>query len=192
MFSQIGNSLASSIFALCAILGGGLFIVQLLLRFIGVPGGDNLPDGSEISDLPDSDLSFKWLSLQGITVFFTMFGLVGLAVVQEKNQDLLALLLATLAGIVSVWIIQKIFQWVGGLQSRGNLDIQQAVGLEGSVYLTIPPQAQGQVELTIQNRHKVMDAISEIDHPIQTGQRVRVIRIINDRMLVVTPITDAK
>jgi hypothetical protein len=192
MLPLVGDSFASSVFGLCAILGGALFIIQLILRFTGILGDGEILDGAEFTHsdnhLSDSDVSFQWLSLQGFTVFFTMFGLVGLAVIQQKNHELLALALGMAAGIASVWIIQKLFQWAGKLQSKGNLEIENAVGLTGNVYLSIPANNSGQVTLTIQNQLRILEAISENQQPIQTGTQVQVIKVLNGKLLVVSEV----
>lgn len=192
MFPQVGNSLVSSVFGLCAIFGGLLFIIQLILQGTNAFDTGDLLDGSESphtgTHAHDADVSFQWLSLQGFTVFFTMFGLMGLTVIQQKNQEALALILATIAGIASVWVIQKLFQWMGKLQGKGNLEIEKAVGLTGRIYLTIPVNDQGQVELTIQNQLRILDAVSESSQPIQTGTTVQVVKVLNGKLLVVSPV----
>lgn len=197
MLPLTGDSFTSSVFGLCAILGAAFFMIQLILRVTGIFGDGDILEGSEFAQqethITDSDVSFQWLSLQGLTVFFTMFGLVGLAVVQQKNQELLALALGVVAGVASVWVIQKIFQEADKLQSKGNLEIENAIGLTGTVYITIPANAMstngcGQVELTIQNQLRVLEAVSETQEAIPTGTPVRVIKILNGKRLVVSAV----
>ena len=68
------------VFALSAMVGGLLFFIQLILMFLTGGGDDvmDLEDGADV-DHADADTSFKLLSFQGMTAFFMMFGLVGLA-----------------------------------------------------------------------------------------------------------------
>ncbi|MGE4133272.1 MAG: hypothetical protein AB7F86_16635 [Bdellovibrionales bacterium] len=79
-------STLEQIFAISAAAGGLGYILSTSMQLIG--GGDTEMDGHTASDalgehdggLADADVSFKFLSFQGITSFLLMFGLVGLAV----------------------------------------------------------------------------------------------------------------
>lgn len=184
-----------ALFAICAIIGGVLFLIRLILQLLGVVGDFHFLDATEISNtdthIGDSDVSFKLLSLQGLTAFFTMFGLVGLAVEQAGMDTILSLLAAVIAGIISVFTMQKLFQVMGRLQSKGNIDLNNAIGTEGTVYLTIVPSERGKIEINIQNRLRVLDAVTESTKPIKTGERVRVLKIIESNVLLVESVSKA-
>jgi len=183
------------LFVTCAAFGTILFVIRLVLMFLGgdaetgdadgLDGADGA-DGVD-TDFSDSDLSFKVLSLQGITAFFMMFGLVGWALVRQGNiSALFSILGGTIAGLATVWVMKKIFQMAGALQSSGTIDLQNAVGQEGHVYLTIRPGQTGKVQLTVQGRLSVLNAMAEGNEEIKTGQRVRVVRISADTLVVET------
>ena len=185
------------LFVLCAAFGTILFVVRLVLMFIGGghegggdvdAGGLDGADGHDFShhDFSESDLSFKVLSLQGITAFFMMFGLVGWALVRQGNVPaILSIVGGMLAGFSTVWIMKKIFQLAGSLQSSGTLDLQNAIGQEGLVYLTIHPGQIGKVQVVVQGRLSVLNAIAEDKtEEIKTGQRVWVVRVSADTLVV--------
>ncbi|MBN2511570.1 MAG: NfeD family protein [Sedimentisphaerales bacterium] len=183
------------VFVLCAILGGGLFVVRLILMFLGGGHGDtdatavDYPDagGADFHhDMSDSsDLSFKSLSLQGLTAFFMMFGLVGWAMLrQSKLPAGISLIGAAAAGAGTVWLVKQIFRWAGALQSSGTLNLHNAVGCEGTVYLTIKPGQTGKVQVTVQGRLMELDARSESDQEIKTGEPIRVVHISNNILIV--------
>jgi membrane protein implicated in regulation of membrane protease activity len=186
------------LFVICAAFGTILFVIRLVLMFIGGggeegaadadAGGMDGADGHDLGghDLADSDLSFKALSLQGITAFFMMFGLVGWALVRQGNVPAaLSILGGTIAGLATVWIMKKIFQAAGALQSSGTLDLQNAIGQEGLVYLTIHPGQIGKVQVVVQGRLSVLNAIAEDKtEEIKTGQRVWVVRVSADTLVV--------
>ena len=126
-------------FTLCAIAGGTVFILRLILQFIGgiddgdVDGLDGDMDGGMDSDShhAHSDVDFKFLSIQGVSTFLMMFGLVGRAMMVENGSSAIpALIAATLAGLGSLWIFAFLFRFMLGMQSSGNLDIQKATGEE--------------------------------------------------------------
>lgn len=187
-YSPLGD-----LFAICAIIGGILFMIQLGLQLLGGIGNWHIPHATELTGtdahISDSDVSFKWLSMQGLTAFFTMFGLVGLAMEQGEYGEALSLLAALTAGLITLMVIQKLFRVMGGLQSKGNINIQNAIGKEGMVYLTISPPERGKIEINIQNRLRVLEAVSLDETPFPTGERVRVAKILDSHILVVERVT---
>ncbi|MCE5185395.1 MAG: NfeD family protein [Planctomycetaceae bacterium] len=188
------------LFACCAIFGTTLFVIRLVLMFMGM--GDshageaagmeagpadmgNAGTVEHAGDFHESDLSFKALSLQGITAFFMMFGLIGWATIRQYPDSVWVPVAAgTAAGLATVWLMKKIFQIAGALQSSGTMNLSNAVGQEGSVYLTIRPGASGKVQVRFQNRLSILDAVSESDTEIKTGETVRVVRIAAGKLVV--------
>ena len=74
------------LFMVCAVAGGILFAIRLVLQFLGGDtgghhdisspvnvGGTDI-HGDTVADGSDAYLSFKLLSFQGLTAFFMMFG----------------------------------------------------------------------------------------------------------------------
>ncbi len=181
-------------FLTCAAVGGGLFLVRLILFLLG--GGDH--DGAidvphDISDglhdaQVDTDSSFRFLSLQGLAGFFTMFGLVGLTLTRSAVQMGWALLAALAAGLITLWIISKIFSMARQMQADGTLVVANAIGHEGTVYLTIPADGTGQVQVSVQGAQRMFDAASLNHERISTGESIRVIKVVSDKILVVEKI----
>lgn len=196
------------VFLMSALLGGCLFIVRLMLFFIGFHHGDadvgqadvgagDMPvdaghaDAAHSSDYhPDStassDASFRTLSIQGVTAFFMMFGIVGLALRKESIVSApLSILGAVIAGAITVWVVGKLFSMMTRLQSSGTLDLRNAVGETGSVYLGVPAGGTGKIQITVQDRLTILDAMTEGDEPLPTGTRVRVVKVLDGNILVV-------
>ena len=65
----------------------------------------------------------------------------------------------------------------------------ETVGQEGTVYLTIPGTGTGKVNVSVQKRLKVFNAISEGDQEIKTGEQIRVVRVVPPNVLVVEKLT---
>ena len=177
-------------FLLATIVGGVVFAIQLVMLFTGVAGdvdfdADVDMGGGDVGHA-GADVSFKVLSLQGLSAFFLMFGLVGLALHnQSKAGNGISLAGAFVAGWVSTWVIARIFRTFSRLQSSGTLDMSQAAGVSGIVYLNIEPNKPGKVTITVRGRLLTLDAIS--DHQITTGSPIKVLRVINDNMVAVEP-----
>ena len=175
-------------FLICAIFGGFFVVVKLILQFVG--GGVDT-DGDFSGEIgvdgghADSDVGFRLLSLHGLSAFFMMFGLVGLALYRQSQVGvILALAGAMVAGLISVWIIGKLFQGAVRLQSNGALKTADAVGCTGTVYLTIPEGGTGRVSLNFLNHLREFDAAEKSGTKVPTGTPVRVVKV-NAHVLIV-------
>ncbi len=178
-------------FFICAVFGGGLFIARLVMSFVGV--GDDV-DADAVADTDinvdtdtgaESTHSFKILTIQGITGFFMMFGLIGLALSQAGVWKSLAITGGTVAGLATVWVLDRTFRLMKGLQSSGNINTELAIGQEGTVYLTIPEKGTGKVHVSVDGRLREFSAVSEKQSELKTGDRVRVVRVLDGSILSV-------
>lgn len=175
------------IFIMCAALGGLLFFVQLILQFAGHHADAAGADAGVPHDVSGTaDASFKLLSFQGLTAFFMMFGLVGLAMLrQSRAGPAVSAGVAVAAGIVAVWAISRILGAMLRLQSSGTMDLRNAIGQEGEVYANIPAGDAGQVQVRVQNHLRILDATTKGGEEMKTGTRVRVVSLSGSRGLVV-------
>lgn len=142
--------------------------------------------GTEVDSVhADSDVGFKLLSLQSFSVFFMMFGLVGLAFSKGGKYDNgISLLAGFVVGFIFMYLVAKMFAFFKTLQNSGTLDLKNGVGQEARVYLTITPEQAGQVEVVIQGHLKIFPAMSEDSSTIVTDTRVRVVKVVNNIMVV--------
>ena len=60
-----------------------------------------------------------------------------------------------------------------------------AIGAQGSVYLTIPADGIGKVQVVVQERLINLNAVAEGDEDLKTGDGVEVVSLTADNMLVV-------
>jgi len=185
------------VFLTCAVLGGAVFVLRALLLFVGIGdvsgdvdvGGIDADVSVEVdvdgADLGDTTGAFEYISIQGVTGFFTMFGIVGLAAAKSNAHDLLAIGAGLGAGIFTMWVVGRIFQLFKSFQSSGTMDVENAVGKEGSVYLTIPSGGTGKVQVEVQGRMAIFNAVSDAKKEIPTGTRVSVTEVRSGNILVV-------
>lgn len=174
-------------FVAATMLGGALFAIRLVLDLFA--GGDDLADGDDMATGGNgAQASFRILSFQGLSAFTIMFGLVGLALArQEGTSGAVAILGGFVAGLLTVWVIGRLFIGIGKLESDGTIRLSRAIGVVGTVDLTIPPGGIGKVRVIIQQRLRVYDAVSKVAVPLRTGDRVRVIDTMEGNTLVVEP-----
>lgn len=169
------------------IIGGTLFLLRLIMLFVGGDTGEDVADSAfdAAGEHGDADISFKLLSVQGLTSFFMMFGLVGLALLRAGVPVLVTVVGGMIAGLVTVAISGLIFTQMKRLQTEGTIHIQNTIGTEGSVYLTIPKNGTGQVQIIAQGSLKIFDAVSNNKNTIATGEKVHVVGVAGGNTLIV-------
>ncbi len=170
-------------FLLCAIVGGGMFILRSVLMFIGLSGDDmgdggDLADGTDLGDDGTPVADFKMVSVHSLTAFLLMFGLMGFLVIRNYGQEAMfaAAIASFLAGLVTMFVIAKLFSLSRKLQSDGSIYPKDAIGCEGSVYLGILPGEIGKIQITVNGALKVFDArCSDSTQKLKTGDRIKVV-----------------
>lgn len=176
----------NSIYLICAIVGGAILVLRLILMLAGIDHSD-LPDVSvEVDPGVGGAGDVNFLSLQSIAGFFTMFGLVGMGLLQVNAHWGWSLAGALAAGVFTGWVTTMIFFQMTKLQSEGNLVMTNAIGQVGTVYLTIPEKGSGVVTVSVQGAVRSLDAVSEHGQRISTGSMVRVVGVTAGKILVVT------
>ena len=167
------------LFLLSGIVGGMILLFRFILMIAGIDH-----HGTDVH--LDSDAGFQALTIQGVSSFFAMFGVVGYTLYHGALiGTVLALVGAIGAGVFSMWLIQKIFRSMLRLQSSGTVSLFAAVGSEGSVYLTVGKDG-GRVQINFANRLREFEAISADGSTIPTGTPIRV-QSVTANTLVVAP-----
>jgi len=178
------------IFVLAAALGGlgvGFRILSMVLGGFHDWGG--LAEGAEGAEPGDG---FQVLSLHGLSSFFLMFGLVGLALSRQWGAAPgPAFIGGFLAGLAALLSVARLFSLAHGLQSSGTLPVQAAAGCLGTIYQRIPPGGTGRVTVKIGQRLREMDAIHAGGGELPTGTPVRVVRV-EQSLAVVQPHSHAE
>jgi len=177
-------------FLVCAVAGGFFVLVKFILQFVGgdADAGGDLDGDIDLdvdAEHADSDAGFRLLSLYGLSAFFMMFGLVGLALYRQDQVGVIVSIAGAIAaGLISVWLIGRIFRGASRLQSSGTLDTANAVGSTGTVYLTIPKDGNGRVTINFRNRLREFDATEKNGAEVPTGTPIRVVRVNADILVV--------
>jgi len=167
------------LFLLSGIVGGIILVLRMLLMIVGLDH-----HGADVH--VDSDAGFQALTIQGLSSFFAMFGVVGYTLHHGGIVgSVLALVGAVGAGVFSMWLIQKIFRSMLRLQSTGTVSLYAAVGSEGSVYLTVGKDG-GRVQINFANRLREFEAVSADGSTLPTGTPIRV-QSVTANTLVVAP-----
>ena len=171
------------VFGVSALVGGLLFLLWFVLMMVGGAASD-LFDGLFDIQIGDTDLSFKALTFQGLSAFLMMFGLIGLMLSEMNAHQVLCILGGLVAGGFSMWTVSKLFDTFKQLEQSGTMDLNDATGSTGTVYLRIPPSGEGQIQITFSGAMRTMDAISADGVEIPTGTLIEVVDNVADTLRV--------
>ncbi|MFO1077872.1 MAG: hypothetical protein U1E73_09125 [Planctomycetota bacterium] len=187
----------STVYLYCAAIGGAVLVLQFLLLLVGAGGDHDLGDahghdfgaGHDGTVGHDQSSFLKLISLQTLTTFTTFFGLIGLGGERIGWSPGLVVATATAAGVGALWLVARAMHGLARLQSQGNVDLKNAIGVTANVYLRIPAagSGHGRVLVHVQGRTIECRAVS-IDREIPTGTPVRVLELEDDELLVVAPV----
>lgn len=199
----------STVFVVCAVIGGTLLACQSLLALLGLGGhhsfGDHdVPmdhadafsvdhaaghdDGSAEHSTEHGANLFRILTFRTIVAALAFFGLTGLAARAADWSETHALLMALGAGALAMWGVQQMLQAISKLRADGTVRVREAVGRSGSVYLRVPAADHGigKVHVTLRNQTVELSARS-VAGEIATGQRVRVVKVLGPELVEVEP-----
>ena len=159
-----------SIYLGCAVVGGALLLILAVLALFG---GDADAD----VDL-DADVDGPGIGFRTVVAFVTFFGIAGMAARAAGLSETLTLLIALATGGVAFWLVGLAMLQLSRLRSSGNVDVNNAVGVEAKVYLAVPAKkrGEGRVTVPIQGRTHEYKAITA-GPEIPTGRLCRVVAV---------------
>ena len=162
--------------------------------------GLDFQDGSDLGDLTDAggDNAFgdggnpadftimSMLTLQGIATFMTVMGWSSIVAVGSGTPVLLSVLVGIVLGFLAMYAAARIMHTSRRLAENGTLDLRNAIGEVGRVYLPIPPKGKGagKITLQVQGRYVECSAMSLGSKTLHTGEVVRVTDVRNDILTI--------
>lgn len=168
-----------------------MFLIQLVMTFIA---GDIDHDmdhgmGHDVDAQIDGDhgIGFQFITFKNLIAFFTLFAWSGLAAIEGGFSLAIIIIISMISGLAMMIIMATLFYYISRLTQSGTLDMENAVGETGDVYLTIPAKKSGigKVQITIQGHLHTLNAMTEDLEDIKTGGIVEVDEIISDNILLV-------
>jgi len=174
-------------FLTCAILGGGILIVQLVLGMLGIVH-DGLDHDAHADHPEDAAAGLNLLSVRALCAGIGFFGIGGMAGLATGLGLLAALPLGIALGGAAMIGTAVITRWMLTLEDDGSVSIHGAVGSTGTVYLAIPAEraGAGKVVLTLQNRTVEYQAVTS-QGALPTGASILVVDVIGPDTVDVVP-----
>lgn len=170
-----------------------VFVVQSVMTFLGADSGDMDMDSGMDMDVPSdvSDMGGSGSNLytfRNLINFLLGFGWTAILLQNSVKSSFLLFFISAMVGIGLVAIVMYIFKWLSGMQQSGTIDVRKnAIGCEGTVYLTIPGErsGEGKVQITISGAVREYSAQTD-DDTIITGTPVKVVDVIGESTLIVS------
>lgn len=174
---------AQQILLLIAIPATVILVVQTIMLLMGL--GDDLDGDGEIDDVGDD--GFSLFSVRGIVSMLCITGWSGFALLETALPQWISIVICILLGIATLVGMAFLMRALQRLQSSGNIEISNAIGKVGKVYIPIPAKAAsaGKINITVQETYSEFSAITMEDETIATGAYVRVIAVDDAGTLVV-------
>ena len=178
-------------FLTCALLGGGILVVQLLLGVLGiVHDGIDAPHSADGAHGAASEASegLNLLSVRALSAGLGFFGVGGMAGLATGPGLLAALSLGIVLGLAAMIGTAMVTRWMLRLEDDGSVLIDGAVGATGTVYLAIPGDRKGagKVLLTLQNRTVDYQAVTS-QGALPTGAPILVVDVVGPDTVDVVP-----
>lgn len=198
----------TTIYSVCAVIGGTVLVCQFLLTLIGIGGDDSgdadfdgadAPgDGADGHGSPDHDHPhhgtnwfFGVLTFRTLVAAVTFFGLAGLAAKNNGAGPMPTLVAALAGGSVALFTVHWLMKSLSKLRAEGTSSPRDAVGCEGTVYVPIPAGRQGLGKVTVSVRSRTMELQARTaESALPTGARVVVVEVVGDEVVEVEPVRE--
>ncbi|NLB81190.1 MAG: hypothetical protein GX800_06195 [Clostridiaceae bacterium] len=133
--------------------------------------------------------SLKLFTFRGIIGFLSIGGWMGVAAISWGIPIPGSVLLALFAGWMALYFVAWSLRAVLRLQQSGNIVLDNAIGVIGEVYIPIPPlkSGVGKVNIVIQDRLSEVNAVTDAERTIKTGEKITVINVEPGGVLLVVP-----
>jgi len=185
-------SVVSNAYFFLAVGATAFFVLQSIFTFIGI--GDNFELDTDFDadvdldvDIADGiNMTMHLFTIRGIISFFMVFGWTGFILTNNGELGGVSIFFISLGtGTLMLFLIALVYYMFEKIAQEGNMNISDAIGKQGTVYIPIPKKNEGigKVQIILSGSLKTLDAIAK-SKPITTGSRVEVVGIINEMLEV--------
>jgi hypothetical protein len=199
-----------NVYFYCALVGGTLLLIQIVLQIIGLGGEGDLDHAGGDSDFhvdgaePDihgdahvgdpahgtaGNLFFGILSFKALVSFTAIFGLTGLSLEDSGLSQLHETTIALLAGLVAMVAVAWMMRTLYRLGSSGTVVLDNALGHTATVYLRVPANGEGRGKVTVEIQKRSVELTAVTDgEEIATGRIVTIVEVLPNETVKVTPV----
>ncbi len=175
-------SALSNIFFIIAFVATIVLIIQTVMVLLGLGFSE-----AEIEFQADMD-GVSLFTIRGLVAFFSIGGWTGLILDSMNAPGFLSIIISVVMGYLALLAVAYIFKFAMRLQADATLDINYAVGKIGEVYIPIPPikSGHGKVNVLVQESVVELEAVTDDEEMIKTGQQIKVLSALDNQTILVT------
>ena len=181
-----------------ALITSLVFIIQMVLTFIGIGDADSDVDFGGDADLGgDADFSdgntldaggaMQLLTIRNFINFLLGLGWGGVCLYAVIPNTIVLSIVSILVGVLFVYIFLIIYKQLRKLEGNGAYHIDDCVGQTVDVYLTVPANrsGMGKVQISFSGSVQELGAMTDSDEPLRSGAKVRVLDVIDGTTVLV-------
>lgn len=162
-----------------------IFLIQTIMTFVGADGADGI-DADFDGDLENGDSHFQVFSFRNLINFLLGFSWTGISFYHVIHPAFL-ILLSLAIGALFIYMFFVIIRKLQKLAEDNSFQYEETLNKTADVYLTIPEKKSGKGKVLISVRGSVreLDAMTESGTRIATGSVVKIVKIVNENILLV-------
>lgn len=165
-----------------------IFLIQMVLTFIGGDMDMELDGDADFDVDHDAGAGFQFFTLKNFIGFFTIFAWSGIAALDSGYGTATTLIISTISGLIMMTLMASLFYFFSKLTDSGTMNINNAKGAVAEVYMRIHGNRSnvGRVLVKVQGSLRELEAITDDEEDLPTGAVVNVKDVINDNILLVS------
>lgn len=172
----------NNIFLWLGLIGTLLYVIKTIMFMFG--GGD-MEVETDFDSMSDTDTSFHFISLQAILAFCMGFGWAGLAAhVNFGLSGIISIIIAFVSGLLFMLFNAYLFYAVKKLDHVVKVDLKELVGKTGNAYTSFEANGNGQIQIEINKRLSIYDAINISDVKINSFEVIKVTKIEDNKIYI--------
>jgi len=165
------------------------FLIQLILSMIGLDGEVDADFSGDLDSDVDVDAGgFAFFTVRGLITFLTIFSWSGLTFYNKGWSTGTTVAISALLGVVAMFVVAGIYYFFNRMTESGTLKLSSAVGKTAEIYLPLKAKRgnMGKVQISLQGSLRELNAMTDDESDLSTGNIVQVKAIINNSILLVT------
>lgn len=163
-----------------------LFVLKLIIfNFIGGTSEVFSDFNTEI----DTDPSFSFISVQSVMAFLMGFGWMGYAGIKQFGfNNLTSLIAAFGVGLAFMVMVSILMSLLRKLEENKTINKSEALNRKGKAYTAFKPHGHGQIEIEINGKLSVVEAINDSEEEIKSFDMI-IVKKVEENVLYIEKIS---
>lgn len=177
-------------FWVVAIFSSVVFILVFVISLLGfdTDSAIDMDIDADVDTGTDTDGGdFPFFSLKALTAFATFFSWTGVLLTGEGRSVWEIIPYSIISGLIAMALVVFLLKKFSDFTESGTADLLDLIFEKGDVYIPIPPKqlGSGKIHVTLNKSLRELSAVTQDDQPIKTGEKVRVLEILPENVLLV-------